>query len=412
MKRKTALCALLSTLVLLCGCISHSQVILQTPSQSAALAFTITQKQRTDLQSLLKSRQDGVRNDDTAEFLSTVLPTDPVLYKEESTLIRTAKGNHISAFTVIATSAAPLGEGFVATIEQSYTLDGKKHHCAFEAEFKTVDDKLYYCGPAFQSMESANLKVFFSKNQKQLAQKMLDMETSVLMEMQSRYGYTPGEPVTIKIYDDQQVFLQSVKFNLPEWTGGWHEYGESIKIYNPSNTMFEMADDDYREMLRHETAHLMVSELSHDNAAYWLQEGMAGINETSGANAAVPRLSKSELTMEFTAYAKHKAIDLESLGIDDIEAVELYYATSKAYTVYLLETFGWAKMKAALKTMQKHPYTPLTGAEKLKEGVAYTDEAIRAVFGYKSDAAFQAAFDKWLAQQRNTQASLQKLLVS
>ncbi len=405
MKRKTALCVVLSALILLCGCISQPQVILKTPSPSAALAFTITQKQRAELQVLLQKRQDGVNNDDAAAFLSTVLPTDAVLYKEEDTLIRTAKSLKISAFTVFAISAVPKDDGFLSTIEQSYTLDGRRHRCTFEAEFKTVDTKLYYCGPAFESIENAGVKVFFSSDQKPLAQKLLNLETTVLRDMQNRYGYAPGEPVTIKIYDDQQVFLQSVKFNLPEWTGGWHEYKESIKIYNPADTMFVMSDSDYLEMLRHETAHLMVSEWSNDNAAYWLQEGMAGINESAGANA-VPRLLKSELALAFTAFAKHKEIDLESLDIDEIQEVTLYYATSKAYSIFLLETFGWQKMKAALKTMQKHPYLPLTGEEKLKEGVRYTDEAIKTVFGFKSDAALQDAFDKWLSLKRKEQASL------
>ena len=398
MKRKTAACILLSLLLSLCGCLWSIPLTTATPTPTAAHVFSISDQQRADLQNLLTTRQSAVNKSDADLFLSTVLPSDAVLYKEEGSLIRSAKNLSISDFSLKAISASPQGGGFTAVIEQSYSLNGKKHSCSYEAAFESNQGKLFYGGPRFETIGNANVKVFYAKGQQQLAQKLLDMESSLLLKMQAKYGFSSKEPITIKIYGDLEVFLQSVKFDLPEWTGGWHEYKESIKIYNPDNFLFAMTDSDYREMLSHESAHRMVSELSADNAAYWLQEGIAGINESLSDDSA-PVITSKELSGQFTPFAKHKTLDLEAFDIGDLANVDLYYATSKAYAAFLLDAFGWDTMKKALVYMQKHPYLPVTGEEKLKEGVQYTDEAIKAVFGYASDAAFQSAFDKWLAQK-------------
>jgi len=368
----------------------------KAPGLSKTGFSNLPQQQMQDLRALLQSRQDGVNGKDTSTYLKTVLPTDKVLLKEETDLIRAAQDLGVKAYTLSVDNAEKTDSGIVAALTQSYTYDDISRVCTYTVSFLYQDGQLYYAGPTFKTTQSGSVKVLYAKGQEDLATKMLRTETDVLQRMKDLFGYTPKDQVSIKLYDDLQVFLQSVKFDLPLWTGGWHEYGESIKIFTGISGL---SDEDYRTMLTHETTHRMVSDFSNDNAAYWVQEGMASVYEdTLFANKR--EYSKEEAKRECTPFHEQKAVNLESLPISDTESVMLYYHSSKAYIAFLLETYGWDQVRQVLEYLQKFDYLPVTGAEKIDETNLRTDEAVRKILGIRSEAEFQAAFDVWLSGKR------------
>lgn len=350
-----------------------------------------------ELQALLDARAEGINSKNQQEYLATVLPSDAVLMKEESNLIRAAASLDIKDFKLTAGEVTPAKDGgYTALLWQTYTVGGKLHRCAYEAAFRTENNRLYYCGPDFKLKQNNLVKVHYSNDKENLAQQLLNTETQVLANMKEQLGFTPAGTISIKLFDDQQVFLQSVKLDLPDWVGGWHEYGEAIK----STGGYGTEGSAYMSMLSHESTHRMVSELSNDNASYWMQEGLASAFESGFIEPAQGWLTPDELLVNFTPYAKQKNVDLEKLDMEDGGAVMLYYTTSKAYAAFLLETYGWDKVKQALEYMKKFELIPVTGAEKINETNKRTDEALQTVLGFGSDESFQAAFDKWLEGKR------------
>ncbi len=388
------LIALLCVAAALASCRHGAEI-----GQSAGLSPTavVSQPAAADteaqsLEALLESRMKAVNSADLALYLSTVLPSDDVLQTEERNLIRAAKDLGISDYTLTARNIRKRGEGFSALLQQRYTVGGRVRSASFEAAFQKENGKLYYAGPDFLVQEGEHARVCYTQDDEVLAGQLLEAEVETLGQMNSLLGFQPNGYITIKLFDDQQVFLQSVKLDLPEWVGGWHEYGESIKSFTGA---YGSNAANYKRMLNHESTHRMVSELSNDNASYWLQEGLAGVFENWLDHPDEGWLSASEAKMEYTPFASHKTIDLEKIGSDDSSAVMLYYASSKAYAAFLLDQYGWSKMREALEYMKKYELIPVTAAEKIDQTNKRTDEAVKAVFGL-DDNGLQSGFDRWL----------------
>lgn len=380
--RLIKLLALLAALLALCGCAaSHAE--------QAGLAANVG--------SLLDAREKGVNSADGQAYLSTVLPGDTVLLKEESNLIRAAGGLGIKDYTVTAGAVSPQGDGCTALLTQTYTVGGETRKCAFRAVFALENGKLYYDGPDFRLKQGGGVKVYYTPDREGLAGQVLGAEAAVLKNMKDELGFVPEGFISVKLFEDQQVFLQSIKLDLPAWVGGWHEFGESIKTYTGA---YGTDIDAYKPMLSHESTHRMVSELSNDNASYWLQEGLASVYQDELGHPDREMLPADEASAVFSTYAEQKKIDLEKIGADDQAAVEKYYGTSKAFAAFLLENYGWDKVKAALEYMKKFDLIPVTGDEKIQQTNDRTDEALKAVFGFAGDSAFQAEFEKWLANKK------------
>jgi hypothetical protein len=397
--------SLLTILLALTGCSLHpgASATVISPIASTAVAaapsaaIATAPPEAGEIARLMESRADAVNKASQQEYLSTVLPDDAVLLKEESDLIRSASALGIQDYEASAGTPERTGTGFAAQVTQTYTLDGQKHQCTYEAQFVSENGKLYYDGPEFLVKQNSRVKVCYTQGRDEMAQQTLDAETAVLNDMKSQLGFAPQGVITVKIYGDMQVFLQSVKLDLPSWVGGWQEYGEAIKSYAgayPADT------GDLRRMLNHESTHRMVSELSNDNASYWIQEGLATVFQDALGNSGQPYLSAREASEQYTPYAQQKSIDLEKLGLEDGTAVTKYYATSKAFAAFLLDKYGWNIMRQALEYMKKYPLIPVTAAEKMQDTNVRTDDAIRTVFGFATDDDFQRAFDAWQKRQQ------------
>jgi hypothetical protein len=343
-----------------------------------------------DVAVLMAQRTEAVNDADREAYLSTVLPGDETLRKEEANLIRSSSGLGISDYKAEAGKPVKKDDGFTAEVTQSYTLGGVPHQCTYEALFASSGGKLYYDGPDFLTLQNDRVKICYAAGGEELARQALAAETAALDAMKAQLDFAPQGFVSVKLYADQQVFLQSVKLDLPAWVGGWQEYGEAIKTLAGA---YPVDTGDFRSMLNHESTHRMVSELSNDNASYWIQEGLASVFQQTLSDPGLPNMARDEAGQDFTPYAAQKDINLERLGGADVMK---YYATSKAFAAFLLDTYGWGKVRQALEYMKKYPLIPVTGAEKIPDTNARTDEAIRDVFGFSTDDDFQQAFDTWL----------------
>ncbi len=364
-------------------------------SLAACSAAALPAAQADELAGLLTAREQAVLTGDRDAYLQTVDPDDPVLLVEERNLIDAARGLAITTYTLDTANPKTDGDTLTATLTQRSTIDGEERSCSYPARFVRQDGEWYYAGPAFTRVSDGAVAVDYLGNSATLARALLGIEGEVLSTMEDQLGTAPRGDVTIRLYDDQQVFLQTVKLDLPAWVGGWHEYGEAIKTFVGG---YGSAPEDYRAMLCHETTHLLVSELSGDNAAYWLQEGLAGCLEEALPAGGSPT---GALTLDDPAFSlvDLKAMDLEALepGNPDVTA---YYATAKVYAAFLLDQYGWQRVQAMLERMAQRPMIEQSANEKRLETNTRTDEALAASFGF-DDPGFQKSFDQWWEENNN-----------
>ena len=150
-----------------------------------------------------------------------------------------------------------------------------------------------------------------------LAQAALEEVLKNLAWLKQAFGWQPKSEVVIKIYPEHTPFLYSIKPSLPTWVAGWDEAGESIKFYAPRDDAHLRAG-----VLLHETTHHMLSGLSNDNAAYWLQEGLASwaVEAEKGGAATRPAGNRLDGAMPRWTLPQLEALDLESMQGEGVSA--------------------------------------------------------------------------------------------
>ena len=344
------------------------------------------------LDALLSQREQAVLGRDSRAYLATVDPQDKTLLTEERNLIDAAQALSITTYTLEPEAPIRGGEASEALVAQltcRSTAGGITRTARYPARFVHRGGKLYYAGPDFQTLAEGSVEVDYLGDTGELAQALLTMGGETLAMMRGKLNVAPKGTVRIRLYDDREVFLQSVKLDLPEWVGGWNEYGEAIKTFAGS---YGSDQSDYRVMLCHETTHRLVSELSNDNAAYWLQEGLAGFMEEalpaegSALTAQLPELTPIPLI-------DLKRIQLEKLQPDDPQ-VSAYYASAKLYAGFLIAKYGWPDVLGMLKRLAQSELIETSAAEKQLETNTRTSDALAAAFGL-DDSGFQKEFTKW-----------------
>ena len=349
-----------------------------------------------DVDALMASRVAAIEARDETAYAATVTPDDTTLFAEERNLIRAAKGVDVTGFTLNAADVRRDGEDVTATVRQSYRLAGESRACTFPARMRYADGLLLWAGPDFQSVSQGDVQVLYQPRGARLAGELCKAQARNAAALQEELSYSPPQGFVVKLYDDRQTFLQSIKLDLPAWVGGWHEYGEAIKLFRDSGVSLQQ----YERMLLHESVHGMLSDLSQDNAAYWLQEGMAGLLEDSRGSLRQPHgLTAQELAGPMNRYADQVVIDLERIDPSDAAAVSRYYATSKALAAFLMDTCGWDSMRKTLQSMQRHGHIAVTAAEKLEATQQRTARALAEELGLDADA-MELGFGHWLAQQK------------
>jgi hypothetical protein len=201
--------------------------------------------------------------------------------------------------------------------------------------------------------------------------------------------------MSIKIYDEKNVFLNSVKLTLPNWAGGWYEANESIKFYSYSKN-----PEDYYNLMRHETTHMMLADVTNDNASYWLQEGFA----TTMPNV----LTNNELFIDKAILRQFHDIgslpnvkdhiDLNLENITERNNVRLYYSFSNAMVIYLLEKMDKDTLLDLFKELSAYPYIDLTVAEKIPQTNKRVLASLKKATG-KSFEEFYKEFHTWLLDE-------------
>lgn len=161
--------------------------------------------------------------------------------------------------------------------------------------------------------------------------------------------------IEVKLYADPEVFRQSVKLSLPAWAGGWNEAKQSIKLLVGKSDTASLTHG-----LAHEYTHQLVSDMTNDNAAYWLQEGAAMYYE------ALLSKEKPFIDRDFHPYTIEQLERLNLEQLPDEEAARYYLSCFMRFKE-LVQQNGEKQLAKAFLKLRQYPYMDKDSAVKQQE---------------------------------------------
>lgn len=179
-----------------------------------------------------------------------------------------------------------------------------------------------------------------------------------------------SEPIEIKLFQQADHFAQSVKLSLPTWVGGWNEANQAIKLVSQHNIPSEWE----KAGIIHELSHHVVSDLTNDNAAYWLQEGAAMYYE----ELLSPSKSKIQIKPDqIWSRQQLEMLNLESLS--DQHAMRFYLSCLEQYR-RLQREIGDQGLRALFAELRKFNQIDLDSSEKIQVCNHRTNEALQKIY--------------------------------
>ncbi|MGV3720205.1 MAG: tetratricopeptide repeat protein, partial [Actinomycetota bacterium] len=193
-----------------------------------------------------------------------------------------------------------------------------------------------------------------------------------------KYGFTPKHPITVELFTERQHYGART-IGLPELGALGTCFGELITAMSPSS-----GEASWEEVLWHELAHVFHLQLSNNRVARWFTEGLAEY-ETNIARPYWKREHNREIYLALKRGNLWKISELSAAFTrpDRPNGVVIAYHQSSLVIHYLVETYGFPKIVAALK---------LYGAGK------HDAEVLRTVTG-KSVDQLDAEFRDFLTKR-------------
>lgn len=339
--------------------------------QASYLPYLDNYQLENVVKDLLQTKESAVRERDLERFLSVIDSNNPFYVQEQ-------KRWFVDAIKVIEPASYRLEllridqkqkNQLHIMVRQSYQQNGKRYVVQFPLLIRKTQAGWRESDLAFKQLKSDPIQVFYTiPALEESAYIALDIVKRALRVMKERNHWITKR-VEVKLYHDPEVFRQSVKPSLPFWTGGWHEARQSIKMVVTHQQPKWLASG-----LIHELAHQMVSELTNDNAAYWLQEGAAMYYEAH----LLPGLHE-DLPSEEDQPAKYSLSELKKMNLEklpDKEAAQYYWSCYRLFR-FLVEEYGEEKIRSVFAVLKKYPYLDQDTIEKKEVINQRTEEAIR-----------------------------------
>lgn len=348
---------------------------------------TVQNADEQELHQLVKRQQVAVQTGDKAAFLATIHEENRLYYAEQAHWFDDLLENPVQHFTRRISSIEEVtSEQAVVWVEQRYRDHHGEHRMLAPIRWLKMGEEWKDDGLLFDVLSDGRITVKFTHPEmKGLAKELLLMGSQIVHVFGQKYGWQPLFPVEIKLYGNEEWFRQSVKLSLPRWAGGWQEYGEAIKFICNGNGAF------VRHALIHELSHKMLGEMTHDNAAYWLQEGLAEHYQWEwNGNRHQQRLRLSPEQ----AYSFEQMTELNLETLAEEEAAR-YYLQAWSMVTFLLDTYGESRMKRLMLELQNYPYAPLTAAQKLEQSSQRTEQALKKVYQLDMQA-LEREWRQWL----------------
>lgn len=351
---------------------------------------------RTAIRQLVRTQEEALRNGDTAAYMQTIDRSDPHYWQEQNRWAADAvayiQGKTYRRFVRQFLSRRP-GHDVIACVEQLVTDGRETFRVRLPIRFRSTPDGWKDADlPFFQVTGNGVLAKLTHRRLLPLAEELLQRAGDARQRLSALYGWQPQRPLVLKLYGDKDWFRQSVKLSLPAWVAGWYEEGESIKLLvDDRNIWREDGRRFYHSAVIHEMVHQMLAELTNDNAAYWLHEGLAehlaALLDAIPENDALPPVEPNALW----SWEKLGTSQLERLPA---KAAEQYYRHARLVVAYLLDCYGEDALRAVFARLRQYPRAPGSTAEKQALLHHRTVRALEDVL-QKSFAQLSAEWQAW-----------------
>ena len=194
---------------------------------------------------------------------------------------------------------------------------------------------------------------------------LLEAAVAGVERLQAEMGITLQDDVNLFIYGDSSAMREAVLY-VQDWAGGvaFGEYNTILIGVPPS-----LASDWGRETVRHELAHLVLSQFGWSclggSRPNWLEEGLASYAEGPPDEETLRDLERG---IEENAFVPLRSLN----GAFPAHSEEASLAYSQSYSVvaFLLEEYGKERLQELIL--------------KLAEGAGY-DDALQQVYGLNVD---------------------------
>lgn len=259
----------------------------------------------------------------------------------------------------------------IAHVKQRYSMGGKQVHRSYRVVVRFDQRKQHWIEveqPFF--MKQTRWGTLKADEPSLLKKESLYHE--VITKGRDYFHQTLGwksEPIEIKLFQQADHFAQSVKLSLPSWAGGWNEADQAIKLVAERNTSSEWE----KAGMIHELTHHVVSDLTHDNAAYWLQEGAAMYYE----ELLSPSKDKVKIRPEqIWSRQQLEMLNLESLSDED--AMRFYLSCREQYR-RIQHQIGDQGVQALFAELREYDQINLDSSEKIQACNQRTEQALQKI---------------------------------
>jgi cellulose synthase operon protein C len=218
-----------------------------------------------------------------------------------------------------------------------------------------------------------NFRIRYHNDEKAVLARYLEptMERA-FADMVRRYGFTPKTPVTLELYADRTDYgIRTV--GLPDIAALGVCFGQVITAMSPAN-----GDINWGMVLWHELGHVFAIQLSNSRVPRWFTEGLSEY-ETLIARPDWRRENDADLYGALVNGALPSIGDLNSEFMQpDIGAVVVAYYQSAVTIEYLVQTYGFAKIKEALVLFGKGKESAEVLAQITGKPIGELDKDFRA----------------------------------
>jgi len=231
----------------------------------------------------------------------------------------------------------------------------------------------------WQERRDGNLTILYYGSTSSKAQAVLDILRLTLKDMGPVLGVELERPVQVVMYSDAHHMLDAMPLLSKVLRNQLVTQGQA---YAPEGIILLSADAvQLRGVASHELMHILMYEASH-NPIYpipaWLDEGVAeyGNKEPNeGYDIALGAALRGDYLMPMS----HLAI---KPGLSD--EIILFYGQSRSFVGFLIETYGFAKLRQILSTIKTGVRTQIALQEVLGVGFNQLENQWRETLGVQA----------------------------
>jgi len=299
---------------------------------------------QASLDAVLAARAEAVLAGDEAAFLNTVDPQVPNLMAEEQHWL--AGSASLTSFSLTGEPLALLEDGSIlAEVTQKYRLAGSASNLQlptsnFQVLFAPSGEGYRWAGVPFEARQSERGSVLYPEGQDELAWALLNEAETIYAQLAAELGVEQPDPLTIKLYESDDVFRASVfpSFPLIDWSPAWTGEGESVKLRWQRDATLT----DYRPTLAVQLARRLLYQLGVD--AEWLVKGVSAYLARDFDGGVTEQAATENLYPLLRAAQKETLRDLGTMPPDyRLSRDEFGLVNAQAWDAvrYLVYTYGW-----------------------------------------------------------------------